>query len=401
MSIQPISHNTDIKKLIKSGYEIRITGTHLMIKSVPYVDSNKGIKWGALVSTLALSENTVNQPDTHIVMWAGERPCDENGKELKELSELGISHDEYDIGQLKINYKFSHKPKFRDYKDYYEKMTTYINIISGHAQKIDPNVTAKTFGPVVIDDPQTVFQYLDTCSSRAGIEKITEKLSVEKIAIVGLGGTGSYILDLLAKTPINEIHLYDGDIFSQHNAFRAPGAAPLSCIKQKMKKVDYFQKIYSAMHKGIKAHPNYIDDSNINELSKMDFVFLSMDGNKMKKKIIDTLEKEQIDFIDVGLGLGIDSNQRLGGLVRITTRTNENRQKKTPLNHAMLSEGTKNDDIYSTNIQASDMNALNATLAVIKWKKLRKFYKDTVGEHQSLYIIHKNKFTDCDTSTCD
>ena len=32
-----------------------------------------------------------------------------------------------------------------------------------------------------------------------------------KVAIVGLGGSGSYILDLIAKTPICEIHLYDGD----------------------------------------------------------------------------------------------------------------------------------------------------------------------------------------------
>jgi tRNA A37 threonylcarbamoyladenosine dehydratase len=36
-----------------------------------------------------------------------------------------------------------------------------------------------------------------------------------------LSGTGSYILDLLAKVPIREIHLCDGDDFARHNAFRA------------------------------------------------------------------------------------------------------------------------------------------------------------------------------------
>ena len=50
---------------------------------------------------------------------------------------------------------------------------------------------------------------------------------MKKVVIVGLGGTGGYLLDLLAKTPIEEIHLYDDDIFGTHNAFRAPGAASL------------------------------------------------------------------------------------------------------------------------------------------------------------------------------
>ena len=44
---------------------------------------------------------------------------------------------------------------------------------------------------------------------------------------MGLGGTGSYVLDLVAKTPVWEIHLFDGDAFLQHNAFRSPGAPSL------------------------------------------------------------------------------------------------------------------------------------------------------------------------------
>ncbi|WP_318271316.1 ThiF family adenylyltransferase [Sphingobacterium cellulitidis] len=46
------------------------------------------------------------------------------------------------------------------------------------------------------------------------------KLERQKIAIIGLGGTGAYILDMVAKTPVKEIHLFDGDSFDQHNAFR-------------------------------------------------------------------------------------------------------------------------------------------------------------------------------------
>jgi tRNA A37 threonylcarbamoyladenosine dehydratase len=51
------------------------------------------------------------------------------------------------------------------------------------------------------------------------------------------GGTGSYVLDFVAKTPVKEIHLFDGDIFDQHNAFRAPGAPSGEELEQRLKKV--------------------------------------------------------------------------------------------------------------------------------------------------------------------
>ena len=60
------------------------------------------------------------------------------------------------------------------------------------------------------------------------------------VAIAGPGGTGSYVLDLVAKTPVRDIHLFDGDSFMSHNAFRAPGAASLEELRALPKKVDYF-----------------------------------------------------------------------------------------------------------------------------------------------------------------
>ena len=76
------------------------------------------------------------------------------------------------------------------------------------------------------------FRYMDTASGRAGIGAISEQLATGPVAIVGLGGTGSYILDLVAKTPVREIHLFDGDRFGQHNAFRSPGAPHIDTLRQ-------------------------------------------------------------------------------------------------------------------------------------------------------------------------
>jgi len=39
-------------------------------------------------------------------------------------------------------------------------------------------------------------------------------------------------LDFIAKTPVREIRIIDGDEFLQHNAFRAPGAPTLDELRE-------------------------------------------------------------------------------------------------------------------------------------------------------------------------
>jgi len=76
---------------------------------------------------------------------------------------------------------------------------------------------------------------------------MADKLAVPQVAIVGVGGTGSYILDFLAKTRVREIHLFDGDYFFSHNAFRTPGAATIAELRARPLKVDHLE-CYSEPH---------------------------------------------------------------------------------------------------------------------------------------------------------
>jgi hypothetical protein len=48
------------------------------------------------------------------------------------------------------------------------------------------------------------------------------------------------------------------------------------------------------------------------------------------------------------------------------------------------------DDAYRTNVQIADLNMLNASLAVIAWKKLCGFYADAVRERHATYTINVN-----------
>ncbi len=73
------------------------------------------------------------------------------------------------------------------------------------------------------------------------------------MAIIGVGGTGSYILDLIAKTSVKEIHLFDGDTFDSHNAFRSPGIATLDEVNQREFKTVFFKVVTSNSVKELSA----------------------------------------------------------------------------------------------------------------------------------------------------
>ena len=51
------------------------------------------------------------------------------------------------------------------------------------------------------------------------------------------------------------------------------------------------------------------------------------------------------------------------------------------------------EDEYSENIQIADLNALNAVMAVLKWKKLMGFYQDLKERHSSYYEVNLNNLT--------
>ncbi|TPK85692.1 ThiF family adenylyltransferase [Mesorhizobium sp. B2-4-13] len=384
MSQQLINLSPDLHRLFEDGYEISIEHGHLIVRHIPYVTSRREIALGTLVSTLAMSGDRTNPPDTHVMMFGGEFPCDSNGAALEKIRHS--STRQIIGGDLIVDHSFSSKP-LAGYKDYYEKVVTYASLLSNHAAVIDATVTARTKRVVEAAD-ESSFVYIDNASGRAGISAASQKLRQASVAIVGLGGTGSYVLDQLAKTPIEAIHIYDGDIFQQHNAFRAPGAASIAELRSRPLKVDYLAAIYGNMHKGIVKHPCYIDAGNVDELASYSMAFLCVDANEDKPVIIDLLEKANVPFIDVGIGLELVDG-KLVGSVRTTTSTPAMRhhikaRSRIPLHHI------DGNDLYARNIQVADLNALNACLAVIRWKKLCGYYADAEQEHFSLFTIDSN-----------
>ena len=104
-------------------------------------------------------------PSTHVALFVGDYPCDKEGRQLHQI---GNAANQKLAENLAVNCSFSSKPA-GGYKDYHQKMTTYIAIISAHAQAIDPEATAKTFAPVESDEADSV----SNISMAANGEKIS------------------------------------------------------------------------------------------------------------------------------------------------------------------------------------------------------------------------------------
>ncbi|HSN22939.1 MAG TPA: ThiF family adenylyltransferase [Methylomicrobium sp.] len=385
MSQQLINLSPDLKRLRDEGYDIEIRNGYLLLKSVPYVNARREIVYGVIVSTLDLAGDVTTRPKTHVVDFAGDYPCDKDGVELHKIR---CNSEQKNLGGQNVNHSFSSKPQ-DGYNDYFEKMATYAAILSNPAQALDPSVTAKTFPVIADNEGISVFNYVDTASSRAEITQVIRKLELSSIGIVGLGGTGAYVLDLIAKTPVRGIHLFDGDRFSQHNAFRAPGAPSLDELKSSPQKVDYFKAIYSRMHRHIVANSCFLDAGNLELLEGLDFVFICVDGGAAKRAIVDKLETLGTRFIDVGMGINLVDNA-LYGILRVTTCTPESYGLVQEKQRIPYTDGTF-DNQYAKNIQIADLNALNAALAVVRWKKLLGFYGDLEHEHFCTYTVDGNE----------
>lgn len=260
MSQELINHSRDLKMLRDEGYELEVRGTKLLVSGVPYLDKNGKVRYGILVSILELAGDRTTKPEDHKAFFIGDQPCRKDGS---EIGTINLSVGDQPLGDgITVNRAFSNKPP-NGYTDHHEKITRYIEIISAPVRSLYPKITAKTFKVIKSNAAESVMRYLDTNSSRAEIDIITDKLKGEKVAIIGVGGTGAYVLDFVAKTPVSEIHIWDGDEFLQHNAFRAPGAPSLPELRRKPSKVRYLHSIYSKMRRKIIVHDGYINKDRL------------------------------------------------------------------------------------------------------------------------------------------
>lgn len=386
MSHALIARSRDLRRLQDEGYALRVVDqAYLLVDNVPYVTVQGEVHEGTLVMDLTLNDDTTVKPTTHVAYWAGEFPYGANGEKL-----LALLHDSTKktaiSDSLPPAFQLSAKPA-GGYRNYHHKVTTYAEILGREARQLDPNVTAQQWKVTIDDDDHSVFHFADTASARQNTTDLARKLQPERVAIVGVGGTGAYVLDMVAKTWVREIHLFDDDPFLQHNAFRSPGSVSRNELERGPIKSDFHARRYSSMHKGVVAHDTRIDDTNVEQLGTFDTVFLCMDGHPIKARILETCLSHNTLLVDVGMGLH-RAGDSLAGTLRTTAFYSGHRDHAE---HCMDLAGDDADGEYDRNAQLAELNALNAALAVIKWKKVRGVYNDLTRELNCEYVIDGNK----------
>jgi hypothetical protein len=378
-----VARSPDLSRLVDDGYDLEVRDGNLLVHHVPYLNQAGDVAFCILVSELTTNGEQTTTPGRHEVWVVGDIPHDHQGNEISILAD----RNRLDYGGgLVASCRLSGKPHGRSPRDYYEKISNYVRILGDWARVKDPSATHTDHPPRAVSEEESVFCFHDAATSRSGLSGVSARLALGKVAIVGLGGTGSYILDLVAKTPVRQIHLFDDDILLAHNAFRAPGAARLSELAKSPRKVDYFAEMYGFMRRYIEPHPVRIGADNVAELQDMTFVFLAIDASPAKGDIVQALKSWQTPFVDSGMSV-----QRVGDALRGTVRVTTGLPGHYNHLDQRISFTDVNADEYDWNIQTADLNALNAAMAVLKWKKLCGFYADSARELHSQYALARNK----------
>jgi hypothetical protein len=267
-----------------------------------------------------------------------------------------------------FSFKLLENGQMRSYRSFEEKVRTYLDAIVEPAMAAFPEATPLRGIEIKAAEQGSPLRIPDTMSANYGINDVSSQLRGKKVAIVGLGGTGSYILDFLARTHLEKIGLYDDDKIHVHTIFRIPGFIPRAIG---MKKVDALAQHYANWHGGITPVPERITSDNIEYLREFDFVFVSIDDGPSRFAIVDWLSANGICFVDCGMGLN-RSLVGLNGVVRITgiDRSAFEQTANSPYLPATNAENGE----YRKQAQIVELNALNAALAVIRFKQQFEIY---------------------------
>ena len=243
--------------------------------------------------------------------------------------------------------------------------------------------------PPSIPDP---FKIPNTFEARAGIGQVQDRIRGQSIAIIGLGGTGSYVLDLVAKTPVREIHVLDDDYMDWHNFMRAPGAPTDEEIKLRhqgcLRKMDYYHPKYSSLREGIHMHPIRVDSkSTLGEFLSdhpIDFAFVCIDqltegDSPRQDAVYCALCDSKVPFIDSGVSISVE-----GSAVSGSVTTSFYNAGSMTWKDAIPNAKVEGDVPGYRNVQLPEVNALAASLAVMEWRRRTEQY---VSESAS--FLHK------------
>lgn len=358
------SRNPFVADLEEQGYRLDLVNGYFVIYGIPYLDRDGSLQHGDWVSGLDLADGVIDPPRDHQAWFRGGSPHDGQGRALRlGGGPAAVVVTAGFVMDRSFSFKLADNGQPRSYVSFEEKVTTYLDTITAPAMAKFEHATPLRAIERMAVEQQSPLKIPDMSSAHYNISDISALLRGKRVAIVGLGGTGSYILDFLARTHLEEIALFDGDKIHVHTLFRQPGFIRRAIGRLK---VDALAEHYGNWHGAIRGVAERITATNVEQLRGFDFVFISVDDGPTRILIADWLSTNGIAFLDCGMGLN-RSVVGLNGIVRITgvDRAAFDQTARTRFLPSQNIDGGE----YRKQPQIAELNALNAVLAVIRFKQ--------------------------------
>ena len=258
-----------------------------------------------------------------------------------------------------------------------EEDTSASELVHRYVKQIVGSVSAAGYAETGFLTAPGPFRIPNTFEARAAIGPVQNRIRQQRLAIIGLGGTGAYLLDLVVKTPVKEIHLLDSDHVEWHTFMRAPGAPSVaesdSCGTGDLHKVDYYNSKYSPLRNGIHPHCVRLDSSAVLgeflSTHPIDYAFVCIDqapdrDSPRQDVVYQGLSDAGVPFIDSGVSITVEDSAVRGA---VTTSA-------YGAGSTAWMDGIPNAKVEGVvggyrNVQLPEVNALAASLAVMEWRR--------------------------------
>ncbi len=278
-----------------------------------------------------------------------------------------------------------------------EKDESASDLIHRYAKQIVGAVAAAGYTDTASLTRKSPFKIPNTFEARAALAPVQDRIRDQRIAIIGLGGTGAYVLDLVAKTPVKEIHLLDPDEVDWHNFMRAPGAPTAEEIesrhKERLLKVDYYHSKYEALREGIHLQAVRVDDlATFREFlldHAIDYAFVCIDqltesDSPRQDVVYRALNEAAVPFIDSGVSLSVEDS-----IVRGSVTTGAYDAGSKAWKDAIPNSRVEGNMPGYRNVQLPEVNALAAALAVMEWRRRTGQYVSESASYLHKFRLEK------------
>lgn len=263
------------------------------------------------------------------------------------------------IGRSDSSLVLSIKLKGRDYEDAWEALNNYVKqiyaLFLGRSASNGEGAPRPYTFDVLGDQVQEAVEWRGLVAQ-------------ERVGIVGLGGVGAWIADLVVKADPREVHGWDYDYIEPKNILRMPGGLdPNVWIGRP--KADWFRETYSVIHTNVHSHNEKVLPENMQDvIERTTFGFVAVDDANDRMMVCDGLANAGIPFVVAGLS-PVRKDKRVKVSMRIVTA----HVGVPSWRDAIPQVGQAGQDDYGS-LDLPDVYSMAAGWAIQSWRRMRGQY---------------------------